>query len=95
MAEEKIKRLASLVESADDSMMYMLLVSLISSDSIMCLEDCESAMEVCRDLKEAIKIADIGEKKRTIYLGYIDKNIDIINQDIKYYTNEKPKNNEQ
>lgn len=87
--EEKIERLVSLVESADDSMMYFLLVSIISSDNIMCLDDCNKAMEMCNDLKVAIETANIGKAKKKIYLGYITKNIDIINQDIEHYTNEK------
>jgi len=86
--EEKIERLVSIVESADDSIMYMIFVSIISSDSIMCLEDCSKAMELCNDLKVAIESANISKKKKKIYLGYISKNIDIINQDIEHYTNQ-------
>ena len=86
--EEKIERLVSIVESADDSIMYMIFVSIISSDSIMCLEDCNKAMELCNDLKVAIESANISKKKKKIYLGYISKNIDIINQDIEHYTNQ-------
>lgn len=86
--EEKIERLVSLIESADDSMMYLILVSLISSDNIMCLDDCNRAMDMCNDLKVAIESANISKKKKKIYLGYISKDIDIINQDIEHYTNE-------
>lgn len=86
--KNEIERLVSFVESADDSVMYLIFVSLISSDSIRCLEDCKKSMEMCNDLRVAIESASIDEEKKKIYLGYITKSIDIINKDIEHYTNE-------
>lgn len=89
-----MEKLKEFVETSTDEMMNLLLVSLISSDNIMCIEDCNKALDFSKVLRVAIQHANIADEKKEIYLGYITKGEDILNQDIEYFKNEQNKKEE-
>ena len=95
MLDEKMEKLKEFVETSTDEMMNLLLVSLISSDNIMCADDCEKSLEFSKVLLVAVKHADIPDEKKQIYLEYIAKGENILNQDLEHFKQETDKQQEQ
>ena len=95
MLDEKMEKLKEFVETSTDEMMNLLLVSLISSDNIMCADDCKKSLEFSKVLRVAVKHADIPDEKKQIYLEYIAKGENILNQDLEHFKQETDKQQEQ
>lgn len=70
----------------DDSIRYIFLGSLISSDNIVDMESADSALNNLLFIKTHINLFDINDEIRQEVLKYVDDAIDIINNDKKQFT---------
>lgn len=64
---------------------YLMLGSLISSDTLLSVKDCETSLTELERLNEALKEANIEEDKRKEYQGFIDKGFKIVKRDLKKF----------
>ena len=67
---------------------YLALVSLISSDNLLGIDDCEKSLKELERFNEALKEANIEEEKKKEYQKYIDEGFDIVNRDLKRFKEE-------
>ena len=64
-----------------DKLLDLYLVSLISSDTLLTVEDCEKSLKKILELKELIKTANIDDKER--YEKFINDGEKIILRDME------------
>ena len=64
---------------------YMMLGTLISSDSLSSIEDCEFSLERLEKLNEDLKTADIEEEMKKEYQDFIDRGFEIIKRDMEQF----------
>lgn len=72
-----------------NDMMWFFLVSLISSDTLLSVEDCETSLREITSLKKYLEESNLDEKIKEDYRRYIDDGIEIINRDMKIFMEEK------
>ena len=82
MEEKKINVLEELHKSG---FIYLMLGSLISSDSLLSVEDCETSLEQLEKLNEDLKTANIEEEKKKEYQEFIDKGFEIVKRDLNQF----------
>lgn len=71
-------------ELAKDEMVYSLFfVSLISSDTILTIEDAEISMEILEETDKAIDEADITDELKKKFKNFVKDGIKICKKDIK------------
>ena len=73
----------------DDSIRYIFLGSLISSDNIVDMESSDSSLNNLLFIKTHIDLFDINDEIRQKVLKYVDDSIDIINNDKKQFIHNK------
>lgn len=71
---------------AKDELLNLILVSLISSDTLIDIESCEKSLSKMLMYKEEIKTANIENKD--FYVKMIDDGIEIIERDLKTFKEE-------
>ena len=64
---------------------YLFLVSLVSSDNNMTIDECKQNLENYDALEAAVKEANIPEEKKEEFNKYITKGRNILNQDIERF----------
>ena len=84
MEKEKVNFLEELHKSG---FIYLMLGSLISSDSLLSVEDCEKSLERLEKLNEELKTADIEEEKKQEYQDFIDRGFEIVKRDLNQFQN--------
>lgn len=72
----------------ESGFIYLMFGSLISSDKLLSVKDCEKSIKELERLNEALKEADIEEHKRKEYQDFIDKSFGIVNEDLKRFKEE-------
>ena len=64
---------------------YLMLGSLISSDTLLSVKDCEKSLKELEKLNEALKEANIEEKKKKEYQDFIDRGFEIVKRDLENF----------
>lgn len=67
----------------DNNMWYLYLGSLISSDTLVSIEDCDKSMSQVLELREAIPKSELPEEEKIKALELLDKAEAIITRDKK------------
>lgn len=75
----------------DKSIKYLFLVSLISSDNILSIEDAEKALALIDDVESAINEGDVSDDIKKEVEKYIINGRKILKQDIERFNNGKIK----
>ena len=90
MEEDSIKKLAEFIdEITGNGLEYMFLVSMISSDNILTIEDAEKSLEEIENVEKALPFTSIPNNKKEEFEEYIKKGREILNADIERFKNEK------
>ena len=90
MEEDSIKKLAGFIdEITGNGLEYMFLVSMISSDNILTIEDAEKSLEEIENVEKALPLTSIPNNKKEEFEEYIKKGRKILNADIERFKNEK------
>ena len=76
----------------ESGFIYLMFGSLISSDKLLSVKDCEKSIKELELLNEALKEANIEEDKRKEYQDFIDKGFGIVNEDLKRFKEENETN---
>ncbi len=87
--KDKIKFVEEIINSEDEDALCIInfiLVSLFSSDSLWCKEDCDRGVEELTLFKKAFEIAAIPEETRKEYLEIINSGIEICKRDGEMYS---------
>ena len=88
--EESKKDVVSLINSLNDSgMLYFYYISLISSDSLMSVEDCEFAEKQMLEFQEALPKTNVKNTEDTDWSKLIEDGLDVIRRDKKFFQNNK------
>lgn len=75
-----IKKDIELLEAIEkNGVIWLVLGSLISADSLMTVEACDKNLEICTSFLEAAEKANLNEKEKII--GYLKNGIEIIKRD--------------
>jgi hypothetical protein len=93
--EEKEKRTIEFLETAHESgMIWLILSSLISSDSCIDIESCEKNLELSQDFSRVIdRCLKIPEKDRKTYAEYLENGREnIIKRDLEEFKKQKEGN---
>lgn len=72
----------------ENNLLDFYLVSLISSDTLITIEDCEKSLDKIKEVKEHLITANIDNKEQ--YADMIDKGEEIIKRDLEMF---KERNN--
>jgi len=64
---------------------YMLLVSLISSDNILTIEDAEKSLSFISQIEKALDTASISDAEKDEIKKYLEKGKSILNADIERF----------
>ena len=78
-------------EICESEMLYLVLVSMISSDNILTKEDAEKSLVEADEFEEATKKADIPYDKREFIMEHLKKAREILNADIERFEEEQKK----
>ena len=78
-------------EICESEMLYLVLVSMISSDNILTKEDAEKSLVEADEFEEATKKADIPDDKREFIMEHLKKAREILNADIERFEEEQKK----
>lgn len=70
-------------ELYENGFWYLYLVSLISSDTLLTVEDCERSMSQVLELEKVLPYADIPEEDKKKGMKYIERSKKIIERDTK------------
>ena len=77
---------ANLVESLHESgMLYFVLVSLISSDSIFTKEDAEKSIETLSKLEKELEISSLSTRMKNKYKKKIKECYEVLNSDLERF----------
>lgn len=72
-----------------DKMLNFVLVSLISSDSILCKDDALKSLEALKNIEDELNSSSLSNRVKKGYQDRIDKCYDILNAEIKRYDGDK------
>ena len=76
----------NIIEKLHESgFIYLIFGSMISSDSLLSVHDCETSLEQMERFDEALKTANIEEGKKIEYKDFIDRGIEIIKRDLEKF----------
>lgn len=73
----------------DEQIRYLLLVSLISSDNVLTIEDAEAHLARIDEVEAAVNAGDLSEKLEKEVRKYIKDGRKILKQDIERFKNGK------
>lgn len=76
-------------EICEGGMEYLFLVSLISSDNILTVEDAENGLKYIEESEKAVKNANIPNKKKEEFNTFFGKARNILKGDIKRFKKKK------
>jgi len=80
MKNNRLKKDIELLETIEkNGMIWLVLGSLISADSLMTVDDCDKNLEICTSFLDAAKEANLMEKEKII--NYLKNGIDIIKRE--------------
>ena len=80
MKNNRLKKDIELLETIEkNGMIWLVLGSLISADSLMTVDDCDKNLEICTSFLDAAEKANLEEKEKII--NYLKNGIDIIKRD--------------
>lgn len=85
MTDKKINIIEELHKSG---FIYLMLGSLISSDTLLTIKDCETSLKELENLNEDLKSANIEEEKKKEYQDFIDKGFEIVKRDLEEFKKE-------
>ena len=78
--KNKLDKDIELLESTEkNGMIWLILGSLISADSLMTVDECDKNLEICTSLLEAAENANLKEKDKII--KYLKDGVEIIKRD--------------
>lgn len=87
--EESKKDVVSLINSLNDNeMLYFYYISLISSDSLMSVEDCELAEKQMLEFQEALPKTNVKNTEGTDWSKLIEDGLDVIRRDKEFFQND-------
>lgn len=88
--EESKKDVVSLINSLNDNgVLYFYYISLISSDSLMSVEDCEIAEKQMLEFQEALPKTNVKNTEKLDWSKLIEDGLDIIRRDKEFFQNNK------
>lgn len=67
---------------------YLMLGSLISSDTLLSVKDCENSLKELEKFNESLKEANIKEEKKKEYQDFIDRGFEIVKRDLEKFKEE-------
>ena len=73
----------------EDGLIYLILVSLISADTLLTAEDCETSIEYLKELQENIPLTSLPDSKKEEYLEFCKKGLDICEGDLLRFKNQQ------
>ena len=74
----------NIIEELDKSgLIYLFLGSLISSEKLLSIKDCENSLEQMIILDNSLKVSNIDNDKKIKYKDFIDRGIEIIKRDLE------------
>ena len=81
--EEKLKKDIELLETIEkNDMLWFVLGSLISADSLMTVDECDKNLEICTAFLAAAK-ESTGLKEKEKIIKFLEDGVEIINRDRK------------
>jgi hypothetical protein len=74
----------NIIEELDKSgLIYLFLGSLISSEKLLSIKDCENSLKQMIILDNSLKVSNIDNDKKIKYKDFIDRGIEIIKRDLE------------
>ena len=70
-----------------NGLIYLVFVSLISSDTLLGLDDCENSLNILTKYNEELKNANIDAESKQKYQKFINDAFEIVNRDLKSFKN--------
>lgn len=68
-----------------NGVMFFVLVSLISSDTLVDVKSCEEALEHSKEMLRGLEEAEIPDEDKKKYKKYLERGLGIIKRDLKEY----------
>jgi hypothetical protein len=88
--EESKKDVVSLINSLNDNgVLYFYYISLISSDSLMSVEDCEIAEKQMLEFQEALPKTNVKNTEKLDWPKLIEDGLNVIRRDKEFFQNNK------
>ena len=75
-----------------NGLIYLAFVSLISSETLLGLDDCENSLNILTKYNEELKNANIDAESKQKYQKFINDAFEIVNRDLKSFKNKKETN---
>ena len=75
-----------------NGLIYLVFVSLISSDTLLGLDDCENSLNILTKHNEELKNANIDAESKQKYQKFINDAFEIVNRDLKSFKNKMETN---
>ena len=75
-----------------NGLIYLVFVSLISSDTLLGLDDCENSLNILTKYNEELKNANIDAESKQKYQKFINDAFEIVNRDLKSFKNKMETN---
>lgn len=75
-----------------NGLIYLVFVSLISSDTLLGLDDCENSLNILTKYNEELKNANIDAELKQKYQKFINDAFEIVNRDLKSFKNKMETN---
>ena len=75
-----------------NGLIYLVFVSLISSDTLLGLDDCENSLNILTKNNEELKNANIDAESKQKYQKFINDAFEIVNRDLKSFKNKMETN---
>ena len=79
-------------ELHNNGLIYLVFVSLISSDTLLGLNDCENSLNTLTKYNEELKNANIDAESKQKYQKFINDAFEIVNRDLKSFKNKMETN---
>lgn len=76
----------------EKGLVYLVFASLISSDTLLSLNDCENSLKNLIKYNEALKNANIDTESKQKYQKFINDAFEIVNRDLKIFKNQTETN---
>lgn len=79
-------------ELHNNGLIYLVFASLISSDTLLGLDDCENSLNILTKYNEELKNANIDAESKQKYQKFINDAFEIVNRDLKSFKNKMETN---
>lgn len=85
MDNESKNRFRELVEKFSDEQMCLIIVSLMSADTLINEEACHESLRLVNQIIDAIKTANITEERRSSWLNRAEASKSVISGDLEMF----------